>query len=62
MLWTLFGAVVVVSHCIVVVNIKVSSDSNLSKNANVLLQRDLQRDKMWTRNQQMRFSLCGNEI
>ena len=31
MLWTLFGAVVVVSHCIVVVNIKVSSDSNLSK-------------------------------
>ena len=40
---------------IVVVNTKVGSDFNLSINAN---QRDLQGDKMWTRNQQMRFSFC----
>jgi len=40
---------------IVVVNTKVGSDFNLSINAK---QRDLQRYKMWTRNQLMRFSFC----
>ena len=40
---------------IVVVNTKVGSDINLSINAK---QRDLQRYKMWTRNQLMRFSFC----
>ena len=56
--WELFLALLLLFR-IVVVNTKVGSDFNLSINAK---QRDLQGDKMWTRNQHMWFSFCVSMI
>ena len=45
-----------------VVNTKVGSDFNLSKNAKHVVTKIFAKDKMWTRNQQMMFSFCGSMI